>query len=114
MDRNIQGLIDLIRTKYLSSDSENKPFDFGRKAQYFLLDVISDMSYGEPFGYMTTDSDLYDYTKSVEGVFVFAALITVFPVVNQILGLRIMKAIIPSDKDPLGFGKILGYTGLQL
>ncbi|KAE9376093.1 pisatin demethylase [Stipitochalara longipes BDJ] len=110
VNRNIQALIDLIRTKYLSTDSKNKPLDFGRKAQYFTLDVISDLAYREPFGYMETDSDLYDYTKIVESVFVTVAMVTIFPVLNRVLNLSIMKAILPSDKDPFGIGKIQGIT----
>lgn len=109
IDRNIQGLIDLIRTKYLSTESQNKSMDFGRKAQYFTLDSMSDLAYREPFGFMATDSDMYDYLKVVESVFVAAAMVTIFPWINSLLNLRIMKAILPSDKDPLGLGKIIGY-----
>lgn len=110
IDRNIQALIDLIRRKYLSTDKENKPFDFGRKAQYFTLDIISDVAYREPFGFMETDSDLYDYTKIVESVFVAAAMVTIFPWINWFLNLSIMKAVLPSDEDLLGIGKIQGIT----
>jgi hypothetical protein len=94
----------------LSTDKENKPFDFGRKAQYFTLDIISDVAYREPFGFMETDSDLYDYTKIVESVFVAAAMVTIFPWINWILNLSIMKAVLPSDEDLLGIGKIQGYA----
>jgi hypothetical protein len=110
VDRNIQALVDLIRRKYLSTDKENKPLDFGRKAQYFTLDVISDVAYREPFGFMETDSDLYDYTKIVESVFVAAAMVTIFPWINWLLNLSIMKAILPSDEDTLGIGRIQGYA----
>jgi hypothetical protein len=51
IDRNIQTLIKLIRRKYLSTESEHKPMDFGRKVQYFTMDIISDLAYREPFGY---------------------------------------------------------------
>ncbi len=94
----------------MSTDKENKPLDFGRKAQYFTLDVISDVAYREPFGFMETDSDLYDYTKIVESVFVAAAMVTIFPWINWILNLSIMKAVLPSDEDLLGIGKIQGYA----
>ena len=108
IDRNIQALINLIREKYLSTDSQNKPMDFGRKAQYFTLDVISDVSYRQPFGYLIADSDMYDYISIVEKVFVAAILVTIFPWLNKILGLRIFKSALPSDQDPMGLGKLLG------
>lgn len=108
IDRNIQALIDLIRNKYLSTDLENKPMDFGRKAQYFTLDTISDVSYREPFGYMATDSDLYQYISIVESVFVAALMVTIFPSLNWFLGLPILKFALPSAGDALGIGKITG------
>lgn len=82
--------------------------DFGRKAQYFTLDTISDAAYRDPFGYLATDSDLYEYISVVESVFVAASMVTIFPSINWLLGLRILKALLPSDKDPLGIGKITG------
>lgn len=85
---------------------------FGRKVQYFALDVISDVAYREPFGYMATDSDLYDYISIVESVFASALMVTIFPWLNWVLRLRILKAALPSEKDPLGLGKILGLSSL--
>lgn len=110
VDRNIQALIKLIRDKYLSTDLVNKPMDFGRKSQYFTLDVISDVSYRQPFGYMATDSDMYNYISVVESVFVAALMVTIYPWLNKILGLSIFKSALPSDQDPMGLGKILGIT----
>ena len=82
--------------------------DFGRKVQYFTLDVISDVAYREPFGYMATDSDMYSYISIVEQVFASALMVTIFPWLNWVLQLSIMKAVMPSEKDPLGVGKVLG------
>jgi hypothetical protein len=82
VNRNIQALIKLIRDKYLSTYSENKPMDFGRKVQYFTLDIISDVAYREPFGYMATDSDMYGYISAVEQVFVSALMVLVASVGN--------------------------------
>ncbi|KAL2061574.1 hypothetical protein VTL71DRAFT_6951 [Oculimacula yallundae] len=110
IDRNIQVLINLIRTKYLSTEAETKPMDFARKAQYLTLDVISDAAYREAFGYLRTDSDMYEFIATVESVFSSALMITVFPWLNSILSLSIMKAVMPTEKDPLGMGKILGIT----
>ncbi|CZR65017.1 related to pisatin demethylase (cytochrome P450) [Phialocephala subalpina] len=110
VDRNIQALIKLIRTKYLSTDAKSKPLDFGRKAQYFTLDVISDVSYREPFGFLEADADLHDYIKEAEKVLPAALMVTIFPVLNWVLQLSILKAALPSEKDPLGMGKIIGIT----
>jgi hypothetical protein len=40
---------------YATTSGEFKPMDFGRKAQYFTLDVISVAAFGKAFGYLATD-----------------------------------------------------------
>ncbi|CAG8957256.1 hypothetical protein HYFRA_00010678 [Hymenoscyphus fraxineus] len=110
IDKNIARFVELIRTKYLSTNTENKPLDFGRKVQYFTLDVISDLAYREPFGYLDADVDLHGYIEEVEKVFASGLMVTIFPWLNWVLRLSILKAALPSDKDPLGLGKILGIT----
>lgn len=59
IDRNVLALVDLIHNKYISTSSEFKPFDFGRKIQYFSLDVISGIAFGEAFGELATDQDVH-------------------------------------------------------
>lgn len=84
--------------------------DFGRKAQYFTLDVISSVAYGKPFGYMSTDSDLYEYIENIEKTLPAVLIATIFPSVNWILRQDIVQKYLPSEKDPVGFGKIVGIT----
>ena len=60
INRNVQALVELIEAKYLSTSAVFQPFDFGRKAQYFTLDAITDIAFGEAFGFLTTDSDAHE------------------------------------------------------
>ncbi|RBR15426.1 hypothetical protein FVER53590_09331 [Fusarium verticillioides] len=59
IDKNILSFMKLLE-KYAD---EKKPVDFGRRAQFFTLDVISDLAFGEPFGFLETDSDVYKYIQ---------------------------------------------------
>jgi hypothetical protein len=59
---------------------------------------------------MATDSDMHGYINAVEQVFASALMVTIFPWLNWVLRLRVLKASFPSEKDPLGLGKILGLT----
>jgi hypothetical protein len=110
IDRNVSAFIHLIGSKYASSESDSKPFDFGRKAQYFTLDVISDVAFGEPFGFLATDSDVHEYIKTAEEVLPTIIMVTVLPWLNRLLQSPIFKAILPSDKDKLGLGKVMGLV----
>ncbi|KAM0321505.1 hypothetical protein ACHAQA_010073 [Verticillium albo-atrum] len=66
IDKNILALVRLLEMRYVAT---NRPFDFGRKAQYFTLDVISDLAYGDPFGFLDKDADQYSYIRIAEGQF---------------------------------------------
>jgi hypothetical protein len=37
--------------------------DFAQKAQYFTLDVISDLAFSKAFGFLDQDDDVFDYLK---------------------------------------------------
>ncbi|OAL49101.1 benzoate 4-monooxygenase cytochrome-like protein P450 [Pyrenochaeta sp. DS3sAY3a] len=107
IDKRVQEFLQLIRTKYLSSSSKLIPMDLARKAQFFTLDVISTIGFGEPFGDLTSDSDVHGYIKAA-GEFLslspwFAALgltpVLQYPPIARLFG--------PSEKDALGVGRIM-------
>ncbi|KAF5023779.1 hypothetical protein F66182_4172 [Fusarium sp. NRRL 66182] len=93
IDEHIARLIDLIETKYLSSTQAYRPVDFAQKIQYFTLDVISDLAFGHPFGYMEQDDDVFDLSKSRAPSF---------------LGL------LPKESDKLGFGAFIGVANKKV
>ncbi|PVH79035.1 pisatin demethylase [Cadophora sp. DSE1049] len=109
IDENVANLVTLIEN-YSTNGFEYKPFDFGRKAQFFTLDVITHLAYGKAFGFLTTDSDVYEYIKTVEETLPAAMLVTVLPWMNWLLQTNLVKRILPSEKDPIGFGKLLGIA----
>lgn len=101
------ALVNLI-AKYASAPGGPKPFDFGRKAQYFTLDVISDIAYSEPFGCLATDSDAFGYIAAVEENMPAIMFVSAIPRLNWILKSSIVRMFMPSDKDQLGFGRVMG------
>ena len=104
------ALINLIDSNYITTDKEYRPMDFGQKAQFFTLDVISIVAYGFPFGFLSTDTDVYHYIETSEKAVVAAMVVTVYPWINHILTSSFMKRLLPSATDPIGFGKILGFV----
>lgn len=89
-----------------------RPFDFGRIAQYFTLDVISDLAYSEAFGCLKEDRDTYGYIEAVEQNMPFIMLVSTMPKLGWVLRTGILKAFMPSEKDDLGFGRVLRYDDL--
>ncbi|KAK1447260.1 cytochrome P450 [Colletotrichum melonis] len=107
IDQNVLRLIGLIE-KYASRD---EAFDFGAKAQYFTLDVISDLAFGEPFGDLATDSDVHEYIKTMEQNMPTILVTSVLPWLLALLSSPIFRSMMPSEKDAIGVGKTMGLAG---
>ena len=108
IDGHVKSLVRLIRSKYISTDTETKPMDLAKKIQYFTLDVISTVGLGKSFGMLKEDRDVDDYIKSSEeglhivnfSVGVGISWILQTPWVAKLVG--------PSPKDAKGYGKMIG------
>ncbi|KAI9150078.1 Pisatin demethylase [Paramyrothecium foliicola] len=66
IDESIQKLLNLVRNKYISTETRAIPMDLAKKVQYLTLDVISGVGLGKTFGMLDADSDIHDYLKSTE------------------------------------------------
>ncbi|PCD35950.1 hypothetical protein AU210_008505 [Fusarium oxysporum f. sp. radicis-cucumerinum] len=106
IDKNILSFMNLLG-QYAD---EKKPVDFGRRAQFFTLDVISDLAFGEPFGFLETDSDVYKYIQITEETLPAVMVTTVIPWLVKVLSSPLFKSRLPSEKDRLGFGKLMGIA----
>lgn len=104
IDARLLDLIHLIRSKYVSSDT---PMDLARKVQYFTLDVISEIGFGQTFGDLKADADLNDYAKSSEEG-LFALTVAASLGLNWLLHIPWVGRLVgPSEKDKTGFGKMM-------
>ncbi|KAK2767798.1 hypothetical protein FQN54_003957 [Arachnomyces sp. PD_36] len=110
VDTQIAKLIRLIETKYLSTDESFRPVDFSRKVQYLTLDVISTIAFGRTFGFMDKDGDLFDYIKTTEDSLPLMQMIALLPWLLNVLQSRLFKAFMPSPRDVVGLGKIMGIA----
>lgn len=107
VDENVQRLIDLLETKYIS---QGKSFDFGHKASFFTLDVISAIAFGEPFGDLETDSDVYGYIHAMEESMPTIIVTTVMPWIMALLQMPVFKGLLPSEKDTVGVGRAMAIA----
>ncbi|KAI0179092.1 cytochrome P450 [Hypoxylon sp. FL1284] len=115
VDEQLAGLVDLIRRRYVSTTTsktaELRPLDFAQRVNFFTLDAITKIAYGRAFGYLATDSDVYDYIATTRtNVPVLASLADV-PWLTRLvfsrLGLRILG---PKPTDKNGMGKMMGVA----
>lgn len=87
-----------------------KELDLARTAQYFTLDVITNVAFGRSFGYLETDSDVFEYIKMTEDNMPFIMVASVFPVIARVMQSPMFRSLMPSHKDKIGFGKFMGYV----
>jgi hypothetical protein len=106
IDARVADTIDLIQRKYLSTPGNIRVMDFCSLSAYFTQDVISDIAFGEPFGCMVQDADVYGFMRTFEDSGRFLQVSALFPSLMRVLEKdwvrRLFRAPRPTDKTGLG------------
>ncbi len=93
----------------LGGPDQSCVLDFSKVAQYYTLDVITDMAFGEPFGYLAKDEDLHDYHATFAKQAPVISIINSMPSVGRFLNQDWAKKFwAPTTKDKKGVGKLMG------
>jgi hypothetical protein len=108
IDDNVTKFVSLLDRKYVSTETDFRPMDFALKIQYFTLDVVADLAFGQAFGYMEEDRDLYDFIKTTRAFFPLAVLMSNLPILVTILHSPLFRGSLPKASDAYGFGAFLG------
>ncbi|CAI6100909.1 unnamed protein product [Clonostachys chloroleuca] len=114
IDEQVQELVDLLRSRYLSTQEAIMPVDLAQKVHYFTLDVISSIGQGNTFGLLRTDFDVDDYLKSShEGMKMFNAFLALS--FSWLSHTPIIGAFIsPARIDKRGIGRIMDMCFSQV
>ena len=109
VDDRLQDFTNLVRAKYTSSEKKTKRIDFGELAQYLTLDIITDMAFGEPAGFLAEDGDLFQYLETMSGALPKFEWVSALPWLNSMLRTPILsRLVMPSPKDKSGVGHLMG------
>jgi hypothetical protein len=85
--------------------------DLARKAQFFTLDVIMKIAFGEEFGDLKNDEDMYEYIKCTEEMLEVIIMAGTMPLMKSMFTVEwIGNLLFPSDKDGVGIGKLIGWV----
>ncbi|KAI0517101.1 cytochrome P450 [Xylaria bambusicola] len=110
IDRQILALMNLIDTKYLSTTIEYRPVQFFQKISFFALDVIGDISFGGAFGYLSQDTDLYQYHQINDDALPVLNIVAVMPWLANVLHKWPFRKLLPREGDRVGFGRLMGLV----
>jgi hypothetical protein len=114
VNSRVLDFIAAIERKYLSTSTQLRRADFARLAQYFTLDVISDLAYGAPFGYLENDYDVLGYIDTIDRYMPVLAILSTLPWAARFVNLGwVRKVTGPHPTDGHGVGKLMGYGSLQ-
>lgn len=73
------------------------------------MDVITDIAYGQAFGNLVSDTDMYDYIKMSEEMLPLMEKLGAVPWIRRIIQTDwVSKLIFPSDKSEKGIGRMMG------
>ncbi|KAJ5095271.1 hypothetical protein N7532_007562, partial [Penicillium argentinense] len=106
VNERVHELLNLIRSKYVSSD-RIIPMDLAKKVQYFTLDVISTVGLGKAFGMLQSDQDVENYLQSSEEGLAICNTSLALGISWIAQAPFIGKFIAPSPNDNNGFGKMM-------
>ncbi|KAI0126728.1 cytochrome P450 [Xylariales sp. AK1849] len=110
IDRQLLAFMDLIDTKYISTATDYRPVQFFRKTSFFALDVIGDISFGDAFGFLTQDQDLYHYNQIHDESLPVMNIMSTMPWLARALYQWPFNLMLPKEGDQVGFGRLMGFA----
>ncbi|KAK2000903.1 cytochrome P450 [Colletotrichum falcatum] len=110
VDRIVARFIDLIGSKYISTSDDFRPIEFSHKSQYFALDVVSELSFGEALGFLAKDEDLFGYVETNDQIFPVLAVMLNMPWLGITMQRWPLNKLLPFESDKFGFGRLMGMA----
>jgi hypothetical protein len=98
----------LIDQQYTSSPVDYRPTDFSRLGQFFTLDVITDIAFGEPIGFLSENEDIDGYCHVSHQILPLFEWLGVYPSIDRIIRWPVVRNfVMPSANDATGVGSIM-------
>ena len=108
VDKQVAKLIALVDREYLSTQKETRPCNLARTMQYLTQDTITAIGFGKAVGYLDTNKDVFGILQTSESVLLPAHIVSVFPFLNELLRIHLVKPFLPKPTDKSGVGRFLG------
>ena len=107
IDKQLTAFIDLIECKYVSDDINFRPIDFAHRSQFFTLDVISQIAYSEPFGFLANDKDMHNIICIMQESIPVAGILFTIPWLAKAIYHWPLRRLLPSEDDEIGLGRMM-------
>lgn len=109
MDRQLTRLFALVEKEFTNprDATPTKRVDLTILTHYFALDVIGDMTFGAPFGFLDEGIDLFGWIQWNEDFFPVASTCAVFPFLGDLVQRWPFSLALPTSKDKVGLGRFI-------
>lgn len=112
IDAVMAQMVDKIRTRYAArapwERSKMPLFDLATMAQYFTLDSISKVAFGQEFGMVREERDIYGHIDMLNEIALPVVVLSGVPYLRAIMGSKLVLALLgPKLTDKRGAGRIM-------
>ncbi|RPA86872.1 cytochrome P450 [Ascobolus immersus RN42] len=111
MEHHVDGhVIRLIKTFDDLYAKTGKVFDYAPWAQYFAYDVVSDVAFGKPLGFVETNSDVFGLLKMFQQGIPITAVFTKLPTLAWFFRVTGLKGLLkPKPNQNFGIGGLMHF-----
>jgi hypothetical protein len=85
MENQIDELIRMFKKRLNEEAAGGKSFDISQWVNFFTLDIISDLAYGEAFGFLQAGEDVGGIMAALQSGSVFFTILGLYPWIAKIL-----------------------------
>ncbi|QIW99451.1 hypothetical protein AMS68_004969 [Peltaster fructicola] len=112
VDAQLMSLLALLDEKYLAKPEEGqfRVLDLARVTNFFTLDVISSIAFGQTFGFLAKDEDPFGYIENLSRLLPAIIVFGVYTELTKLLNLSFIKAALPKSSDKQGLGRVMGFA----
>ncbi|RPA85284.1 putative cytochrome P450 monooxygenase [Ascobolus immersus RN42] len=113
--RGMEGAVDTRVREWITRIDQDfaqkkMAMDFGPWSQYYAYDVVSELAFGKPFGFVKAASDVAGLIHSLHITMPGAGILQRIPSLADVLSLPILeKKMMPNPTDKTGIGAIMGF-----
>lgn len=100
-------LKDLIRRHYISAPGNTRKGDLVHIVRYFTMDSITALAYGEPFGYLDANKDLFGFNDQVQSLQKLVGTLINTPVLRTFINTPLAPRFMPKITDKKGMGRLI-------
>lgn len=110
VDSQVRAFVDLVGRKYLSTPGSAKPMEFGHRAQFFTLDVVTSVTFGEAWGFLRRDGDVEKYLETTEAMIPMFGIFGSLPWLVLAVHAWPLSLAMPGEGDKIGFGRLMKFA----